>query len=388
MLNTKWHFVAQTVLLIALILPATAFGKQNDLRVTFKEVGDKVEFYAANDLYAPGYVRVKFKELTGYKVNVKLPYTGLVPPRTKKHHLFTLTRKSRRTPASFSTLTNFSRGNPHAKHDDTHKYLYPFSHGKKFRLSQAAFSEPTHQGIYAYDFSMPVGTPVTAARAGTVISLEEKYSKGGPDPRMEKQANYIMIHHADGSMASYSHLQKNGVLVALGDKVVAGQKIGLSGNTGYSSGPHLHFHVTLAKQPGSKKKLRTLPIKFLNVAGNPKGLNEDSWYYARHPGKPDFNVRLGKNLSNEDFKDYFKPVKKTGKLKIEKEQIDSTYVLYAVNGYNRPVRIELDVTMQNMTSSRSLPYKKVLRPLSRTYLMLVKRKTAADSSFSYKVMYY
>ena len=71
-------------------------------------------------------------------------------------------------------------------------------------------------------------------------------------------ANYVTIGHDDGSQAVYVHLQMNGALVKLGDWVTTGDLIGLSGNTGYSTGPHLHFKVSQQKSPADFVSIPTL----------------------------------------------------------------------------------------------------------------------------------
>ena len=103
----------------------------------------------------------------------------------------------------------------------------------------------THTGTlqFAVDFRMPVGTPVFAVRAGVVAAVASHFKKGGLDTKLRPRANFVAIQHADGTYARYFHLRHNGVIVHRGDSVAAGDQIGLSGNTGYSSTPHLHFDV-------------------------------------------------------------------------------------------------------------------------------------------------
>jgi len=92
-------------------------------------------------------------------------------------------------------------------------------------------------------WSLAPGTKICAAREGVVIAAREDSDKGGLKTENLSDGNYISIQHADGSVAHYWHLKKNGVLVNVGDSIKAGQLIGMSGNTGYSAFPHLHFEV-------------------------------------------------------------------------------------------------------------------------------------------------
>ena len=85
--------------------------------------------------------------------------------------------------------------------------------------------------------SLPVGTPVYAAADGEVIL--SKYAAG--NPWFGGYGNYIIVQHPNGAQTLYAHLSGN--KVSRGDKVVQGQTIGYSGNTGHSTGPHLHFEI-------------------------------------------------------------------------------------------------------------------------------------------------
>ena len=109
-----------------------------------------------------------------------------------------------------------------------------------------------HSGV---DFSVPVGTDVHAAAAGTVVAAVST-----SDGAMGK---HITLEHADGVRTQYLHL--SAVNVAPGDQVAAGQVIGKSGNTGRSTGPHLHFTVTTDGGTGSGNT--TDPIAFLAARG-------------------------------------------------------------------------------------------------------------------------
>jgi murein DD-endopeptidase MepM/ murein hydrolase activator NlpD len=113
------------------------------------------------------------------------------------------------------------------------------------------FIKPTQgirtQGLHganAVDIGVPVGTSVVASASGKVITA--KYGEG--NPWFGGYGNHIVIEHSNGIQTLYAHL--SGVAVSVGDIVSQGERIGSSGNTGRSTGPHLHFEVRGAKNPG------------------------------------------------------------------------------------------------------------------------------------------
>ncbi|MFT3674298.1 MAG: M23 family metallopeptidase [Chitinophagaceae bacterium] len=125
---------------------------------------------------------------------------------------------------------------------DTYTYELPYAKGTSHQVVQGYGGLFSHQYIAALDFEMPVGTPVYAARGGTIYSYRDNSDEGGLTASYKNKANYIIIQHDDGSFGCYWHLQKNGVLVRKG-RVDRGQQIGLSGATGQVVRPHLHFSV-------------------------------------------------------------------------------------------------------------------------------------------------
>ncbi len=141
-------------------------------------------------------------------------------------------------------------------------YRLPFRKGERHRISQTYFGSVSHQkgseAEYAVDFSMEEGSSVCAARGGQVVALRDDSHEGGPSAEFKQCDNFIIIRHADGGYGRYSHLRYKGALVKLGGVVKAGTIIGLSGNTGFSSGPHLHFEV-FAPVDGSL--IKTYPFK-------------------------------------------------------------------------------------------------------------------------------
>lgn len=129
------------------------------------------------------------------------------------------------------------------KYDSSYIYTLPFETKKKVFLIQGYESMFSHKGEKALDFKVKNGTKICAARNGIVTAAREDSDKRGLKPENLSDGNYIAIQHKDGSVANYWHLQKDGVLVNVGDTIQTGQLIGLSGNTGYSAFPHLHFEV-------------------------------------------------------------------------------------------------------------------------------------------------
>jgi len=159
----------------------------------------------------------------------------------------------------------------------TSPYVLPYPVGTTHFVSQANCSSGGHHGAYryGYDFVMPIGTVVTAARAGVVAEIRMKFRDGQPG---EGESNWVKIRHEDNTIAAYSHLTEHGALVAIGDRVEAGQPIGLSGNSGNTGGlPHLHFHLCPCSEPVD---CGTLPVTFRNTAPNPGGLTGSRDYTA------------------------------------------------------------------------------------------------------------
>jgi murein DD-endopeptidase MepM/ murein hydrolase activator NlpD len=103
-----------------------------------------------------------------------------------------------------------------------------------------------------------------AARDGVVMQVESDFDKASLNrEKYGGRANFVRIVHDDGTMALYAHLKPEGVLVRAGQRVRRGQTIGLSGNTGFSGGPHLHFVV----QVNRGMKLESIPFKMFGPHG-------------------------------------------------------------------------------------------------------------------------
>ncbi|MEO6670939.1 MAG: M23 family metallopeptidase [Ferruginibacter sp.] len=129
------------------------------------------------------------------------------------------------------------------KDDSSYIYALPFEKGKSFRVIQGYFSHFSHKERAAIDFNMKRGTNITAAREGIVVRVKEDGDRGGLNRKYRPYGNNIVIEHPDGSRAGYWHLQKDGAMVNVGDTVQKGQRIAVSGKTGYAAVPHLHFLV-------------------------------------------------------------------------------------------------------------------------------------------------
>ena len=148
---------------------------------------------------------------------------------------------------------------------NTATYILPYPKEAKYKLLQGYNGPYGHKGHaeFGYDFQMPIGSPVIAARDGEVIKVVENNSDGTRKPGEE---NVVVIKHSDGTFARYYHLTEEGALVSVGDKVKQGSRIALSGDSGASAGPHLHFDVTKDCHDWG---CQTIKIEFSNVKENP-----------------------------------------------------------------------------------------------------------------------
>jgi len=139
-------------------------------------------------------------------------------------------------------------GDPNAEHKPPATgYRAPFALSRSFTVSQGFHGKATHASPaneYAVDIAMPIGTGVYAARAGVVVEIAYSNFASGTDPEIDgPHANIVRILHEDGTFGLYAHLDRASVRVRPGEEVKAGQYIADSGNTGFTTGPHLHFAV-------------------------------------------------------------------------------------------------------------------------------------------------
>ena len=156
-------------------------------------------------------------------------------------------------------------GSPDAVHNPTRPYRVPFGVGSTYPVSQAFPTRITHttpDSQYAVDIALPDGTPIYAAREGTVINARHDSFRGAAAAVMMDQANVIEILHSDGTIGLYAHLHWDSIRVRIGAHVARGQYIANSGNTGFTSGPHLHFAVL--RNAGTEDV--SIPIEFAGIA--------------------------------------------------------------------------------------------------------------------------
>ena len=115
----------------------------------------------------------------------------------------------------------------------------------KKHIRSIAKGSPAHKGRlkHSIDFIVPEGTPIHAALNGKVVYVKQDSKVGGPHRKYWFEGNRIVIKHKNDEYTAYEHLKYKGSKVRVGQVVRKGQLIGYSGNTGYSSGPHLHFEV-------------------------------------------------------------------------------------------------------------------------------------------------
>jgi murein DD-endopeptidase MepM/ murein hydrolase activator NlpD len=178
----------------------------------------------------------------------------------------------------------------------TSPYVLPYPVGARHNVRQGNCNDANSHNArtgeqYAYDFEMPVGSPVTAARAGRVFYAEGKFND---DQHGLDQANGVFIDHGDRTFAKYGHFTHGGALVAVGDRVTAGQTIGKSGNSGLSKAPHMHFAVGECP-PGAglgTADCYTVPVTFRNTRPHPRGLI----------GSPTSEVGAGEHYQADPYK--------------------------------------------------------------------------------------
>ncbi|HLU64824.1 MAG TPA: peptidoglycan DD-metalloendopeptidase family protein [Kofleriaceae bacterium] len=142
--------------------------------------------------------------------------------------------------------------------------LLPWTPGVAFPVTQG-HNGGSHTGYnaWAWDFGLPVGTPLLAAHNGVVRAIRSGFTTGCCDPSCGEQANFVIIARGDGVESLYLHMQD--VHVAVGDEITRGDLIGTSGETGYVCGAHLHFQMQSTPQEGDASYRPSVPGEFHDI---------------------------------------------------------------------------------------------------------------------------
>lgn len=255
---------------------------------------------------------------------------------------------------------------PHAVHDDSVVYRLPFDTSRAFFCSQGFNGKFSHYGNlrYSVDWNVREGTPVLAARAGLVTRIRDDSNESGPLEEFKDKANLVSITHPDHTVGEYLHLRYRGVVVKLGENVAAGQLLGYSGNTGWSTTPHIHFHVCKSvlydpATPG-QQKFETLPVKY----------DEDGWVPTRGNWCPCCSSQPPSPPEEYRSNGVVVMVQKRGEAAVE---------LRARNENTAHANLTFEVTGENIDTSRSVPFEDVIPAGTERFLVRIEQVSARSS---------
>lgn len=221
---------------------------------------------ASNRLAGPVEVEVTLRQAVNIATDPPLPHRFVLAANSKNQPIIEMRQQNAQQAGSISYVYSHAPGDPAAVPQENYPYLPPIASGSRFTVTQGFFGAYSHQGVdnrYAVDIAMPEGTPVHAIRGGVVFAVENDFYESGIKEKLQSRANYVRVLHDDGTMAVYAHLALESALVSPGQKVAAGQRIGISGSTGYATGPHLHLVI----QRNAGMTLEAVPFRFLSPDG-------------------------------------------------------------------------------------------------------------------------
>jgi murein DD-endopeptidase MepM/ murein hydrolase activator NlpD len=243
--------------------------KSHTVAVVNRGSQQRPALYAVNQTAGPAEVWVEFTRQENLKFSEAGPHHWLLPPMSERFALRLAAADENRSWA-YEWTYFYVPGEPGDPGKIGLMELEPPFRGGPFPISQAFMGEASHkqhpESHYAVDIVMPGGTPITAARPGLVTEVERDFSRSGWSLEYADEANYVRVLHDNGTMAVYAHLAPDAIEVAVGQQVKAGQLLGYSGTTGYSTGPHLHFVL----QFNRGKQLISLPFRFRGQSAEPQ----------------------------------------------------------------------------------------------------------------------
>jgi murein DD-endopeptidase MepM/ murein hydrolase activator NlpD len=226
--------------------------------VTEERQGDTVSLYA--NLQSASVVSLEMTlNLTNMKSSVPAPITrDLTEPKTL---LTTLSKINPHEKSNYRYRIRYAVGRGNAKPDLAHVYKLPFTPGPNIRL-RSGYGEKANRVMpmneYLLMWDMPEGTPVLAAREGTVIGTRDDSNEHGLSEEYRSRANLVMVEHPDGTIADYVHLKYQGVAVKVGQQVKTGELLGYSGETGMTRGPNLLVRISRVNPAATRESLAAI----------------------------------------------------------------------------------------------------------------------------------
>ena len=213
-----------------------------------------VSFSARNQLHVPVEVELRLDNLVNAQGgDAPRIVRRLLPPGTTQ--MLSVLRGRPGLLLNYRSTLLQAMGDP-GKRPQGFRYGFAWL-GGPFRVTQGPNGRVSHfgpKGRYAMDIAMPEGTTIIAAREGVVVKTQNGQSGREPNP----SGNFVRVLHSDGTMGVYLHLMRDSVVVKEGQRVRQGQMLAKSGNTGNSTGPHLHFVV----QRNVGLALESIPYRF------------------------------------------------------------------------------------------------------------------------------
>lgn len=203
--------------------------------------------------------------LKNMRADVPLPLTVVVPDN-KRVRLLSFMRINPGKQDNYNYTFWTRHGSRDARHNDAYLYHLPYADGAAWRVSQGFNGSFSHQenGGFKVDFTMPEGTPIHAAREGMVVAVQMSGILRSDDRQYATEGNTVYVQHDDGTVALYVHFAFGSIFAQAGRRVMRGDVLGLSGNTGFSTGPHLHFEVGY---PKDGRTWQTVPVRFSSGRG-------------------------------------------------------------------------------------------------------------------------
>lgn len=260
--------------ILMLFLPIFLFAQQRDIRIYREFIEGKTVVFADNNEFCPVSVVMR-TELVNMKSSLKGIYV-LVPAKTKRFVVTEISVINLKKKFNFKYQNSFYLGDIDLKKYETnYPYELPYNQGEEYIIGQGYNGKISHHNEFALDFIMPIGTEILASRGGVVVDVQDKNTETCINKACAEFNNFIVIYHEDGTFAEYTHIDTNSALVKKGDVVKTGDKIALSGNIGWSSGPHLHFFTFV---PDIEKGRISIKSKFRTVGNKLEFLKEKQSY--------------------------------------------------------------------------------------------------------------